>query len=102
MSWAPLSSLLPVSAHRNGGMNNVPPIALDGLKRRQRWAGSSVALGGEARFGSFSIAQRGWIDPDQLREIYRERMAHPARANLGPLWSVMELEMWSKECLGGR
>jgi asparagine synthase (glutamine-hydrolysing) len=58
------------------------------------------ALGGEGAFGSFNVVQRGWVDPEQFRLVYRERMRNAAVANLWPLWSVLELEMWSRECLG--
>jgi len=88
--------LLPESVRQRRGKAGFDNMVLLGLKD------VTAALGGEARFGSFNIAQRGWIDPDQLRRIYRERIADPAHSNLWPLWSVMELEMWSKECLGGR
>jgi asparagine synthase (glutamine-hydrolysing) len=57
------------------------------------------ALGGEGAFGSFNVVQRGWVDPEQFRLVYRERMRNAAMANLWPLWSVLELEMWSRECL---
>jgi asparagine synthase (glutamine-hydrolysing) len=58
------------------------------------------ALGSEGAFGSFNVVQRGWVDPEQFRLVYRERMRNAAVANLWPLWSVLELEMWSRECLG--
>ncbi len=57
------------------------------------------ALGGEGAFGSFDVVQRGWVDAEQFRLVYRERMRNAASANLWPLWSVLELEMWSRECL---
>ncbi len=88
--------LLPESVRQRRDKASFDSMVLHGLKD------VTAALGGEAGFGSFNIAQRGWIDPDQLRRIYRERIADPAHSNLWPLWSVMELEMWSKECLGGR
>jgi asparagine synthase (glutamine-hydrolysing) len=57
------------------------------------------ALGGEGAFSSFNVVQRGWVDPEQFRLVYRERMRNAASANLWPLWSVLELEMWSRECM---
>jgi hypothetical protein len=61
----------------------------------------TAALGGEAAFGSFDVVQRGWVEPEPLRKMYQERM-HDPESNLWPLWSVLELEMWSKECLAAR
>jgi len=58
----------------------------------------TAGLGGDAAFDSFDIVRRGWVDPEQLRRVYRERIADP-ESNLWPLWSVMELEMWSRESI---
>jgi asparagine synthase (glutamine-hydrolysing) len=58
----------------------------------------TAALGGDAAFDSFEVARRGWIEPKRFRTFFEERMCDPD-ANKWPLWSVMELEMWSRECL---
>ena len=56
------------------------------------------ALGGVASVGAFNVVQRGWVDPEQFRLVYSERMRKAGSANLWPLWSVLEREMWSREC----
>ncbi|MGH7914669.1 MAG: asparagine synthase-related protein [Candidatus Binataceae bacterium] len=93
------SGLLPESVRERRDKAEFSNMLVHGLKE------VTAALGGEAAFGSYDIVKRGWVDPDQLRKVYRERMADP-EANHWPLWSVLELEMWSKECLatipGGR
>jgi asparagine synthase (glutamine-hydrolysing) len=61
----------------------------------------AVALGGEAGFGSFNVVERGWVEAEQLREFFHLRM-NDRGSNLWPLWSVMELEMWLRECFTGR
>jgi asparagine synthase (glutamine-hydrolysing) len=84
--------LLPESVRQRRDKAEFSNLLLHGLKD------VTAALGGETAFDSFAVAQRGWIDPSELRRVYREKIASPS-ANLWPLWSVMELEMWSRECL---
>jgi asparagine synthase (glutamine-hydrolysing) len=86
------SSLLPESVRQRRDKAEFSNMLVYGLKD------VTAALGSEAAFDSFSVAQRGWIDPEQLRRVYRERIEDPA-ANRWPLWSVMELEMWLREGL---
>src|SRR5512146_6374 len=87
--------LLPESVRERRGKAEFSHMLVHGLKD------VTAALGGEVAFGSFNVVQRGWVDPEQLRKVYRERIDDP-RANLWPLWSTMELEMWLKECLAAR
>ena len=84
--------LLPESVRQRRDKAEFSHMLMHGLKD------VTAALGGEAAFDSFGVVQRGWVDPEELRRFYRERMADP-ESNLWPVWSVLELEMWSKECL---
>lgn len=84
--------VLPESVRLRRGKAEFSHMLVHGLKD------VTAALGGEAAFGSFNVVQRGWVEPQRLREVYQERMADP-EANQWPLWSVMELEMWLRECL---
>jgi asparagine synthase (glutamine-hydrolysing) len=83
--------MLPESVRQRRNKAEFSHMLVHGLKD------VTAALDGEAAFASFNIVQRGWVDPEQLRRVYRERMANP-ESNLWPLWSVMELEMWLREC----
>jgi asparagine synthase (glutamine-hydrolysing) len=87
-------SVLPESVRQRRDKAEFSNMLLHGLRE------VTTALGGEAAFDSLNVVQRGWVDPEQLRRVYEERMADPA-ANQWPLWSVMELEMWSREFLAG-
>ena len=89
----PGSGLLPESVRQRRDKAEFSSLLLHGLRD------VTEALGGEGAFGSFNVVQRGWVDPEQFRLVYRERMGNAAVANLWPLWSVLELEMWSRECL---
>ena len=84
--------MLPESVRLRRDKAEFSSMLLHGLKE------VTAALGGETAFGSFNVVQRGWVDPQLLREVYQERMADP-EANQWPLWSVMELEMWLREGL---
>jgi asparagine synthase (glutamine-hydrolysing) len=95
MRQAGRGGLLPESVHERRDKAEFSHMLVHGLKE------VTAALGGEGAFGSFDLVKRGWVDPEQLRKIYRERMADP-ETNLWPLWSTMELEMWSRECLATR
>jgi len=87
--------LLPESVRERRDKAEFSNMVVHGLK------GVTAALGGEAAFGSFNVVQRGWVDSEERRRVYRERIDYPG-SNLWPLWSVLELEMWSKECLAAR
>ena len=84
--------LLPESVRQRQGKAEFYDMLVHGLTE------VTAALGGDAAFDSFEIVRRGWVDPEQLRRVYRERIADP-ESNLWPLWSVMELEMWSRESI---
>jgi asparagine synthase (glutamine-hydrolysing) len=85
-------STLPESVRQRRDKAEFSNLLLHGLKE------VTAALGGETAFASFSLARRGWVEPQRLREVYQQRMADPG-ANQWPLWSVMELEMWLRECM---
>jgi asparagine synthase (glutamine-hydrolysing) len=87
--------LLPESVRQRRTKAEFFCMLLNGLKVM------TAALGGESAFDSFELARRGWIEPNALRRLYSERIDDPT-ANLWPLWSVMELEIWARECLGSR
>lgn len=95
MRQAGRGGLLPESVRQRRGKAEFSHMLVHGLKD------VTAALGGEAAFDSFNVVQRGWVDPDQLRAVYRERMAN-LESNQWPLWSTMELEMWLRECLPAR
>ncbi len=84
--------VLPESVRQRRDKAEFSSMLLHGLRE------VTAALGGEAAFSSFNVVQRGWVDPQRLREVYQERMADP-EANQWPLWSVLELEMWLRECV---
>jgi asparagine synthase (glutamine-hydrolysing) len=90
----PGRGLLPESVRQRRDKAEFSSLLVHGLKDVLK------ALGGEDAFGSFNVVQRGWVDPEQFRLVYRERMRNIGSANLWPLWSVLELEMWSRECIG--
>jgi asparagine synthase (glutamine-hydrolysing) len=95
MRQAARGGLLPDSVQQRRTKAEFSHMLMHGLKE------VTAALGGEAAFGSFDVVQRGWVEPEPLRKMYQERM-HDPESNLWPLWSVLELEMWSKECLAAR
>jgi asparagine synthase (glutamine-hydrolysing) len=88
------SGVLPESVRNRRTKAEFFCMLLSGLKVM------TAGLGGESAFESFELARRGWIEPDALRNFYRQRIDDPT-ANLWPLWSVMELEIWARECLVG-
>ncbi len=85
-------SLMPESVRQRRGKAEFSSMLVHGLKN------VTAAFGGETAFPSLGVAQRGWIDPAQLRRVYREKIDDPL-ANVWPLWSVMELEMWLRDGL---
>ncbi len=89
----PGRGLLPESVRQRRNKAYFDNLLLHGLKD------VTAALGGEVAFGSFNVVHRGWVDPEQFRKVYRDRIGDAARANLWPLWSVLELEMWLRECV---
>jgi asparagine synthase (glutamine-hydrolysing) len=92
MRQAGRGGLLPESVRQRRDKAEFSHMLVHGLKE------VTAALGGEAAFDSFQVVQRGWVDPEQLRKVYRERMANP-ESNFWPLWSTIELEMWLRECV---
>ena len=86
------ASLLPESVRKRRSKAEFSSLVASALKHL------IPALGGETAFDSFSIVQRGWVDPERLRQFYRARISDP-NANVWPVWSAIELELWARECL---
>ena len=65
--------------HARGGIATCCPNRFANVARQGRilrlappWMKEvAVALGGDAAFGSFDVVERGWVDPEQLRRLYR-------------------------------
>lgn len=56
-----------------------------------------VGLGGESAFAGFEVVRRGWVDSGRLIAFCRE-WRHRRGANQQMIWSLVQVEMWLREC----